>query len=435
MGASVPSTNTDGLYTVMEEEQNNKLLFEVADAMGVAIEPEVMHLVSKDANNRIEFAIEPASPEEAPVVHPELANDNANDGNHVDKSYGYAWFKVRNSKGEKLDQKDIRWVPEPKAITDQKMARKDAIKQALDEREKLQKAMNTAKESGDDYDGPLPESVTVPEPYEMPSKFGQFEILPAKLKVLSASGGDLACRRGPDVSKSLAHPALVDWALSEYLMRTYLRNDCAQKALSEPFDKALATQIVKEARDAGDVHALLLFQNVLASNPSSLNFIFAEHRDPSEIDKNDPDDIDDNEEPIVLQHYNRAFIMDDASSSIESLDTCHLWSAVGKTVSARDQARRAGLGQPTFLMKSRAASLVIKANVAIPDNSEIQQELKRDVVRQKVNRVNPKWNMLIENNDLFVMDEERRQLILDHLNIDAYVSLVRDAYVKNWQNS
>jgi hypothetical protein len=86
-------------------------------------------------------------------------------------------------------------------------------------------------------------------------------------------------------------------------------------------------------------------------------------------------------------------------------------------------------------MKSRAASLVIKANVAIPDNSEIQQELKRDVVRQKVNRVNPKWNMLIENNDLFVMDEERRQLILDHLNIDAYVSLVRDAYVKNWQNS
>lgn len=53
-GARVISTNTDGLYTVFPEEENNKILFEQADATGVGIEPEVMFLVSKDPNNRFE---------------------------------------------------------------------------------------------------------------------------------------------------------------------------------------------------------------------------------------------------------------------------------------------------------------------------------------------------------------------------------------------
>ena len=53
-GARVISTNTDGLYTIFPEEENNKILFEQADATGVGIEPEVMFLVSKDPNNRFE---------------------------------------------------------------------------------------------------------------------------------------------------------------------------------------------------------------------------------------------------------------------------------------------------------------------------------------------------------------------------------------------
>lgn len=53
-GARVISTNTDGLYTIFPEEENNKILFEQADATGVGIEPEVMYLVSKDPNNRFE---------------------------------------------------------------------------------------------------------------------------------------------------------------------------------------------------------------------------------------------------------------------------------------------------------------------------------------------------------------------------------------------
>lgn len=56
-GALVPSTNTDGLYTVMEESLNNKILFREAAVTGVDIEPEPMFLVSKDTNNRLEAKI------------------------------------------------------------------------------------------------------------------------------------------------------------------------------------------------------------------------------------------------------------------------------------------------------------------------------------------------------------------------------------------
>ena len=53
-GARVVSTNTDGLYTDMEESINNRILKREAEIAHVEIEPERVFLVSKDANNRVE---------------------------------------------------------------------------------------------------------------------------------------------------------------------------------------------------------------------------------------------------------------------------------------------------------------------------------------------------------------------------------------------
>ena len=55
-GASVPSTNTDGLYTVMDAATNNEILAHEAETIGVRIDPEELMLISKDSNNRVEFA-------------------------------------------------------------------------------------------------------------------------------------------------------------------------------------------------------------------------------------------------------------------------------------------------------------------------------------------------------------------------------------------
>lgn len=56
-GARVPSTNTDGLYTMdISPEENNKILFDIADSMYIGIEPETLdRFVTKDSNNRMEY--------------------------------------------------------------------------------------------------------------------------------------------------------------------------------------------------------------------------------------------------------------------------------------------------------------------------------------------------------------------------------------------
>lgn len=56
-GAVVPSTNTDGLYTVMEATKNNQLLAQVSKDINIRIDPEPVILISKDTNNRMEIGI------------------------------------------------------------------------------------------------------------------------------------------------------------------------------------------------------------------------------------------------------------------------------------------------------------------------------------------------------------------------------------------
>lgn len=54
-GAKIVSTNTDGLYSMLDEETNNRVLAEQAKLINVEIEPEPLLIVSKDSNNRMEI--------------------------------------------------------------------------------------------------------------------------------------------------------------------------------------------------------------------------------------------------------------------------------------------------------------------------------------------------------------------------------------------
>src|SRR5699024_8117413 len=63
-GARIVSTNTDGLYSTLDSETNNRILAEQTATIGVDIEPEELTLVSKDSNNRVEFTT--AEPGKAP---------------------------------------------------------------------------------------------------------------------------------------------------------------------------------------------------------------------------------------------------------------------------------------------------------------------------------------------------------------------------------
>lgn len=55
-GASIPSSNTDGIYVFnMDIETNTKLVNEELEKLYIKIDPEPVYLVSKDANNRMEM--------------------------------------------------------------------------------------------------------------------------------------------------------------------------------------------------------------------------------------------------------------------------------------------------------------------------------------------------------------------------------------------
>lgn len=66
-GARIISTNTDGLYSILDEETNNRVLTEQSAAIGVDIEPEPMFLISKDSNNRLELLPPEGGDSQTPV--------------------------------------------------------------------------------------------------------------------------------------------------------------------------------------------------------------------------------------------------------------------------------------------------------------------------------------------------------------------------------
>ena len=383
-GAGVPSTNTDGLYTIMEEEKNNKLLDAVAKDIGVLIEPEPMHLISKDSNNRLEFMILPAESDEERVC----TGIHSSDGT---KKYGYAWFSCDYTDENGIYHKP-KWV---------------------------ETKYGEAHALPDDEDIPNEE------------RKNYCEKLNAKFKVLSASGGTLACRRGPDMTKSLAHPAVMDWALSEYLMRTYLKHDCEQKSMSQDFDATLGEIIIEEARNETDTtHMLMMFQNVLASNPASYNFIFYQDVSMDDIEKGNDDPGD---APIgFMQHYNRVFVMNDDTQ----LETHHLWSARARIIPAPTMASRqrkkAADSSVQLVNKETTPYYVLSKSVTSSELAELAQT--RDIIRQKVTQIEPEWNMLIENSDLWCMSDEDKQKIHDGLNVNAYTYMLENSYTENWKN-
>lgn len=209
-GARIISTNTDGLYSVVggengfDETTNNRVLAEQQAAIGIDIEPELMFLISKDSNNRLE--LEPPG--------------------------------------------------ESRSVADS--------------------------------------------------------------PIITASGGTLACHAGPTPTKSLAHPAVIDFALARYLQTVASRGE---EALTEPFDPVLGRKMIEEAIDPADpVRTLLLFQNVLAASRGKVTYPFAADPDSAGPDGDDNEDSDVKlANPRALQMVNRVFIVRDGTDGAVSL--------------------------------------------------------------------------------------------------------------------
>jgi hypothetical protein len=90
-GARIISTNTDGLYSVLDEETNNRVLAEQAALINVDIEPEPLLLISKDSNNRLELEVpkDPARAWDTKIISASGASLACHAGPHPTKSLAH----------------------------------------------------------------------------------------------------------------------------------------------------------------------------------------------------------------------------------------------------------------------------------------------------------------------------------------------------------
>lgn len=294
-GASIISTNTDGLYSVLEAEENNKILAREAASIHVDIEPEPIFLISKDTNNRAEIEVK---------------------------------------------------------------------------------------------DGQLAE-------------------------VASASGGTLGCREGPTPTKSLAHPAIIDWALTEYLILASV--NYKGTSMDNEFVDEIGRSIIMSAREKfnDDLHTLVMFQDVVASSPSSQRFIFAssENSDGSEI-------------ILPLQHYNRCFIVKDKTPG-----TYHLKAAVARVITEATQTKRKKAHERAQQHDRTAVDILTINGVKV---NELPLDKEASVV--KISGLEDSWYIRVDNRDLHYLTQDEINDILDNIDYDKYLELLRDSFNKNWRN-
>lgn len=223
--------------------------------------------------------------------------------------------------------------------------------------------------------------------------------------ITSASGGQLACREGPNPEKALAHPAIQDWALGEFLKYKALKG--AMDEYEPEAGKYLLGQYAVETFPERRKR-LQMFQNIIAASLSTAMYPFASHKPVT------PDN-EDSIRPIAMQHYNRVFYVDpDLVPDEHKKDIVYLCMAYVRPTRANESVDASPL-----------ALHVIKDLMGDSD------ALARGVPKlKKINGIELSTPCIICNEDLLVTDKIQPEW----LDIDYYNKLMKSAYTGNWQN-
>lgn len=318
-GATIISTNTDGLYsTGLGEATNDRVLQEQAAATGIEIEPEPMYVISKDSNNRLELAIPDGQP---------------------------------------------MWEAE----------------------------------------------------------------------VMGASGATLGGWEGPQPTKSHTQPVVLDRALMEYLRLIAAeanppwRREAGRAPLNlnEPLCLDTGMQLLQDIRTGQDpVMALRFFQQMVAGSTTSLRFPFL------------ADPIDTEDQPLenlrTLQLFSRVFFVKEGTDNAASL---HIAGVQKVPPKSQEKRARDGIGVQTDpqVMSIMQQLGYERDRLAAQATGHELLPADHDVVRRKVGGVEPTWNVIVDNRDLYTLPEQETQWILDNLDLDVYVQMLAARFDNNWQ--
>lgn len=250
-----------------------------------------------------------------------------------------------------------------------------------------------------------------PEPMYLISKDtnNRIELKEDAATILSASGGTVGCRKGPIVTKALAHPAIIDWAMTEYLI--VASQHYKGLSLDQPFNDRIGMNILKSAEYKFEpVHWLRMFQNVLASSNGSMRYIFgwsADHPD----------------QPIILPHYNRVFYL---NKNTHGTGILHLQAAFAKAITDAQKKKRQK-DRLRAIVKDPTALAVFRANGVTPPTD-------KDSVVVKIANVEEDWNIYIQNKDLHSLHPVEFEFIKQNIDYHCYLSLLKNCFEKNWRN-
>ena len=198
-------------------------------------------------------------------------------------------------------------------------------------------------------------------------------------KLLSASGADVACHKGPVPNKALSHPALIDKLMVEYLIRY---------SVNEPFDIQRAAEVLAKVKaELSPFDLLMLYQQIINSSEGSVRYIFGE------VDG----------QIRTFQHNNRIFAI--------KPDGAHLYMANGWNK---------GSGHDEI------ADKVLRAYGVDPSQFTNTRVIK-------ISRIEPEQNMFIYNRGLDELDPEVAKGLIDNLDDGYYVDMFQKTY-SNWCN-
>lgn len=232
-----------------------------------------------------------------------------------------------------------------------------------------------------------------------------------KSEILSAGGGELSCFKDTDPKKALDHPAIIDYALSEYLL--CVAHNYKGVSIDKPLNKEIAKNIFLKAEDRFDkTHLLRMYQNIISS--TDIAYIFAYDN------KNHTED-----DPYILGKYNRVFyVKDDTKNSL------FLKIAEARKVSDRDINKRRKKGKPELEDNPQALEILKKYNVKTDDMIKENREAQF----KKVSKIGLDWHVLIKNESINHYTEIEAKNLLNELDIDRYISLLENTFNNNWMN-
>ncbi|WP_052062895.1 hypothetical protein [Rhodococcoides fascians] len=381
-GGRIVSTNTDGLYSTLDSETNQKVLDQHTAAIGVEIEPESLTLVSKDSNNRVEFL----TAEESFEI---LTDDSRGEPQYrPEEIAGKPWYRVVASAGGGTL---ACWAgPSPRKA----LAHPAMVDRLLLEYFKLVAGGYTPEQR--------------PVPYALTGPVSIFESMDttAVREVLRELHRQLGVR---DLLKLYQNLLASSPSAGSYLYAAPYRVDPDSGLVIDATDTAHLT-FPGDPRSVTDNDALLREGGTLNRHPKAT-------------------------EVQLLGHFTRVFLVRPDTVDRDMFgDPLVIAAAKARAVSASTWTSREDKGlRPT---NPNGVDPIAEHLLTLAGEDSAHQGRTRDLILARHSGVDPSTPMLVFNHTIA---DHPDTALLEHLlasiDTEAYIAMAASSYEENWRNA